>query len=120
MLNIFVFLCGYGFVLELIVDNVDYMFDFVFLCFNIFDISFVLMRVLMMMIRLMGLKLVLFLEDMVQVVFVVLDNYYGYFVFVEGLFDVLGEVVMQGVKLDVLFFVGGDSEFVVDYKKRGY
>ncbi|KAK4661514.1 uncharacterized protein QC763_705120 [Podospora pseudopauciseta] len=119
-LNILASSCGYGSVSELIVDNADYMLDSVSLRLNTFDISPASTRVLTMMIRLTGPKLVPFLEDTVQAVFAALDNYHGYPVFVEGLFDVLGEVVAQGVKSDVLLLAGSDSEPAVDHKKRGY
>ncbi|CAK7236751.1 hypothetical protein SEUCBS140593_009726 [Sporothrix eucalyptigena] len=91
--------CGYvnGGVSELIIDNVDYMLNSVSLRLNTFDISPASTRVLTMMIRLAGPRLLPYLDDVVAAIFAALDNYHGYPLFVENLFSVLGEVVRQSV-----------------------
>ncbi|ERS99089.1 hypothetical protein HMPREF1624_04285 [Sporothrix schenckii ATCC 58251] len=90
--------CGYDSVSALIVDNVDYMLNSVSLRLNTFDISPASTRVLTMMIRLAGARLVPYLDDVVAAIFAALDNYHGYPLFVENLFSVLSEVVQQSVQ----------------------
>ena len=99
-LNSIAMSCGYGDggVSALIIDNVDYMLNSVSLRLNTFDISPASTRVLTMMIRLAGPRLVPYLDDVVAAIFAALDNYHGYPLFVENLFSVLGEVVRQSVK----------------------
>lgn len=109
--------CGYGSVSELVIDNVDYMVNSVSLRLNQFDISPASTKVLTMMIRLTGPKLLPFLDDVVAGIFAALDNYHGYTTFVESLFGVLSEVVEQGVKADRLLIADGQAK-VVNHKKR--
>ncbi|KAK3357362.1 armadillo-type protein [Lasiosphaeria hispida] len=116
-LNIIAPSCGYDSVSELIVDNADYMVNSVSLRLNTFDISPASTKVLTMMIRLTGPKLIPFLDDVVAAIFAALDNYHGYPVFVENLFSVLSEVVTQGVRSDMLLLEGANSQ-AVDHKKR--
>jgi TELO2-interacting protein 1 len=94
--------CGYGNVADLVIENVDYMLNSVSLRLNTFDISPASTRVLRMMIRLTGPRLVPFLDDVVASIFGALDNYHGYTVLVENLFIVLVEIVNQGAKSDML------------------
>lgn len=109
--------CGYGSVSELIIDNVDYMVNSVSLRLNQFDISPASTKVLTMMIRLTGPKLLPFLDDVVAGIFAALDNYHGYTTFVESLFGVLSEVVEQGVQSDRLLIADGQAK-AVNHKKR--
>ncbi|EFX03985.1 heat repeat protein [Grosmannia clavigera kw1407] len=102
--------CGYTSVSELIIDNVDYMLNSVSLRLNTFDISPASTKVLTMMIRLAGPRLVPYLDDAVAAIFAALDNYHGYPLFVESLFSVLGEVVQQSVKSDTLLLESVPSE----------
>lgn len=88
--------------------NVDYVVNFVFLRLNFFDILFVSIVVLIMMVWLLGLCLVLFFDDVVELIFVVLENYYGYILFVESLFLVLNEIVGLVVKVDRIFLISFD------------
>ncbi|KAK4194739.1 armadillo-type protein [Triangularia verruculosa] len=119
-LNILATSCGYDSVSELIVDNADYMLNSVSLRLNTFDISPASTRVLTMMIRLTGPKLVPFLDDTVQAIFAALDNYHGYPVFVESLFSVLSEIVTQGVKSDLLLPSSTTTKPTIDHKKKSY
>lgn len=109
--------CGYGSVSELIIDNADYMVNSISLRLNTFDISPASTRVLTMMIRLTGPKLIPFLDDVVAAIFAALDNYHGYPLFVESLFAVLSEVVGQGVKSDTLL-IEEDRSKRIDHKKK--
>lgn len=109
--------CGYDNVSELIIDNVDYMVNSVSLRLNQFDISPASTKVLTMMIRLTGPRLLPFLDDVVAGIFGALDNYHGYTAFVESLFGVLSEVVNQGVISDRLLIETGKPQST-DHKKR--
>ncbi|TGO58836.1 hypothetical protein BOTNAR_0174g00280 [Botryotinia narcissicola] len=95
-LNILAQACGYPSTRELIVENVDYMVNAISLRLNTFDISPQTPQVLIMMIRLTGPSLLLYLDDMVSSIFAALDNFHGYQGLVEGLFAVLGEIVETG------------------------
>ncbi|KAK4169475.1 armadillo-type protein [Cladorrhinum sp. PSN259] len=117
-LNLVAASCGYNNVSDLIVDNADYMVNSVSLRLNTFDISPASTKVLTMMIRLTGPKLIPFLDDVVAAIFAALDNYHGYPLFVEGLFSVLSEVVTQGVKSDMLLIEDSSKSTVTNYKKR--
>lgn len=116
-LNSLAISCGYRSVSELIIDNVDYMVNSVSLRLNQFDISPSSTKVLIMMIRLTGPRLLPFLDDVVAGIFAALDNYHGYTAFVESLFGVLSEVVEQGVKSDKLLIENGNSR-AVDHRKQ--
>ncbi|KAK1595266.1 HEAT repeat protein [Colletotrichum navitas] len=105
-LNILAVSCGYTSVSELIIENVDYMINSISLRLNTFDISPASTKVLIMMTRLTGPRLLPYLDDVVASVFAALDNYHGYPVFVESLFSVLKEIVNQGVKSDKLLLEG--------------
>ena len=116
-LNTIASACHYTSVSELIVDNVDYMVNSVALRLNTLDISPTSTKVLTMMIRLAGPRLIPFLDDVVESIFVALDNYHGYPAFVESLFAVLKEAVDQGVRSDMLL-LENQQRSSVDHKKR--
>ena len=116
-LNIIAASCGYESVSDLIVDNADYMVNSISLRLNTFDISPASTKVLAMVIRLTGPRLIPFLDDVVAAIFAALDNYHGYPVFVESLFSVLTEVVTQGVKSDMLLLEDADTK-AIDHRKR--
>ncbi|KAL2133402.1 hypothetical protein VTI74DRAFT_2445 [Chaetomium olivicolor] len=116
-LNIIAASCGYKGVSDLIVDNADYMVNSISLRLNTFDISPASTKVLTMVIRMTGPRLIPFLDDVVAAIFAALDNYHGYPVFVESLFSVLSEVVAQSVKSDKLLLADANSR-PVDHKKR--
>lgn len=116
-LNCLAAYCGYESVSELIIDNVDYMVNSVSLRLNQFDISPASTKVLTMMIRLTGPRLLPFLDDVVAGIFGALENYHGYAAFVESLFGVLSEVVEQGVKSDRLLLESGKPQSI-NHRKR--
>ncbi|ESZ92635.1 hypothetical protein SBOR_6969 [Sclerotinia borealis F-4128] len=97
-LNVLANACGYPSTRELIVENVDYMVNAISLRLNTFDISPQAPQVLIMMIRLTGPSLLLYLDDVVSSIFAALDNFHGYQGLVEGLFAVLGEIVETGAQ----------------------
>lgn len=101
-LNITSASCGYLNTSELIVDNVDYMVNAISLRLNTFDISTQAPQVLVMMIRLTGPSLLLYLDDVVDSIFAALDNFHGYHRLVDVLFSVLGEIVSVGSKSTLL------------------
>lgn len=117
-LNILAASCGYESVSDLMVDNADYMVNSISLRLNTFDISPASTKVLTMVIRLTGPRLIPFLDDVVAAIFAALDNYHGYPAFVESLFSVLSEVVAQGVKSNALLLEDADSKAVDHRKKR--
>lgn len=97
-LNIVSKSCGYANASRLIVDNVDYMVNAISLRLNTFDISPQAPQVLVMLIRLTGPSLLLYLDDVVESIFAALDNFHGYQALVDVLFSVLGEIVSVGSK----------------------
>lgn len=109
--------CGYGTVSELIIGNADYMVNSVSLLLNSLSISPAATKVLMMMIRLSGPRIVPYLDDVVAAIFAALDSYHGYPAFVDALFGALKEVVEQGVKSNALLIEGGGVS-KVDHLKR--
>ncbi|KAJ6787108.1 hypothetical protein PWT90_09881 [Aphanocladium album] len=110
-LNIVASASNYDSVSDLIVGNVDYMVSSVALRLNTLDISPASTQVLTMMIRLAGPRLIPFLDDVVESIFAALDNYHGYPLFVESLFDVLKEIVDQGAKTE-------SSRLLKDHEKK--
>ncbi|KAK8041885.1 hypothetical protein PG993_006408 [Apiospora rasikravindrae] len=110
--------CGYPNVADLVIDNVDYMLNSISLRLNTFDISPASTQVLKMMINLTGPKLVPFLGDVVDSIFAALDNYHGYPLFVENLFNVLAEIVVQGSKSNILLLEDASRPKLDHRKKR--
>lgn len=90
--------CGYTNASELIIKNVDYLVNAISLRLNTFDISPQAPQVLVMMIRLTGPSLLLYLDDVVSSIFAALDNFHGYARLVEVLFSVLSEIVTVGAQ----------------------
>jgi hypothetical protein len=101
-LSIFTSACGYASTRDTIVDNVDYLTNAVALKLNAFDVSPQAPQVLLMMIRLAGPSLLPYLEDTVESIFAALEDYHGYSVLVELLFQVLSAVADEGVKVPQL------------------
>ncbi|OAA38593.1 HEAT repeat protein [Metarhizium rileyi] len=94
-LNSIALACEYPSVSGLIIDNVDYMVNSVAIRLNSLDISPASTQVLTMMIRLSGPKLIPYLNDVVESIFAVLENYHGYTLLAENLFSILKEIVDQ-------------------------
>lgn len=117
-LNILATCCDYASVSELVIENVDYMVNSISLRMNTLDITPASTKVLIMMARLTGPRLIPYLDDVVASIFAALDNYHGYPVFVESLFAVLREVVDQGVRSDRLLLEGRENGPSTHRKKR--
>lgn len=109
--------CGYGTVSELIIGNADYMVNSVSLLLNSLSISPAATKVLVMMIRLSGPRIVPYLDDVTAAIFSALDSYHGYPAFVDALFSALKEVVDQGVQSSALLLEGRE-EPKIDHRKR--
>lgn len=101
-LNLLSKACGYKSASDMIIGNADYMVNAISLRLNTFDISPSAPQVLVMMIRLTGPSLLLYLDDVVGSIFAALENFHGYPALVESLFSVLGEIVSVGAKSDLL------------------
>lgn len=111
-LNIFSTACGYTSVKQLIVDNVDYLTNAVALKLNAFDVSPQAPQVLLMMVRLAGPSLLPYLEDTIDSIFAALENYHGYPLLVELLFQVLSVVADEGARAPLLAITNGGVNFV--------
>ncbi|KAF8545410.1 armadillo-type protein [Trichophaea hybrida] len=92
--------CEYSSAKELLLDNVDYMVNAVSLKLNIFDLSPQAPVVLNMMLKLVGPKLVPYLDDLVVSIFSILDGFHEYEKLCEELFMVLGAIVEESSKRD--------------------
>ncbi|GAM87353.1 hypothetical protein ANO11243_053770 [Dothideomycetidae sp. 11243] len=97
-LNIITNACGFKDVKELIVANADYLVNAVALRLNSFDVSPQGPQALLMMVKLAGPNLIPYLEDTVESIFAVLEDYHGYTTLVELLFSVLNAIGEQGVQ----------------------
>lgn len=115
-LNTFSSACGYASVEQLIVENVDYLTNAVALKLNAFDVSPQAPQVLLMMVKLSGPSLLPYLEDTIDSIFAALENYHGYPLLVELLFQVLSVVAEEGVRTPQLAITVADDAFekVVD------
>lgn len=107
-LNIFSTACKYASVKQLIVENVDYLTNAVALKLNAFDISPQAPQVLLMMVKLSGPSLLPYLEDTIESIFAALENYHGYPLLVELLFQVLSVVAKEGTRTPQLAIAAGD------------
>ncbi|OAA76248.1 HEAT repeat protein [Akanthomyces lecanii RCEF 1005] len=117
-LNIVASASKYDSVSDLIVGNVDYMVSSVALRLNTLDISPASTQVLTMMIRLAGPRLIPFLDDVVESIFAALDNYHGYPMFVENLFDVLKEIVDQAAMTESTRLLKDHERKEIQHKKQ--
>lgn len=96
---------------DLIVENVDYLTNAVALKLNAFDVSPQAPQVLLMMIRLSWSSLLPYLEDTIDSVFAALENYHGYPLLVELLFQVLSVVAEEATRTPQLAIVAAKDEF---------
>ncbi|KAK2846385.1 hypothetical protein FQN49_005778, partial [Arthroderma sp. PD_2] len=109
-LNIITASCNYPDASTLVIENVDYLINSVALKLNTFDISPQAPRVLLMMIKLCGSRLIPHLDDVIGSIFAVVDAFHGYPKLVELLFSVLGAIVDEGAKKPTpLAILGGDD-----------
>lgn len=115
-LNIISQSCGYNSPSDLIIDNVDYMVNAISLQLNSFSIAPQAPQVLVMLIRLTGPSLILYLDDLIKTIFAALENYHGYQYLVDVLFSVLMEIVSVGSKSAQLRIANG--ELTLDHCKK--
>lgn len=97
-LNIIATSCGYQSSSDLVIENVDYLVNSVALKFNTFDISPQTPRVILMMIKLCGPRLIPYLDDLIESVFSALASFHGYPRLVESLCTVLHAIVAEARK----------------------
>jgi len=109
-LNIVAQNCGYSSSSTIVVENADYLVNDVALRLNAFDISPQAPKVLTVMVRLAGPRLLPYLDDVIEAVFVALENFHGYPRLVEMLFGALKVVVEEGVKAPALAIEDGKRE----------
>lgn len=119
-LNIVAESCGYASTGEMVVENADYLTNAVAIKLNTFDISPQAPLVLNMMIRLVGPKLLPFLDDLVSSIFASLEYYHGYPKLVELLFSVLKTMAEEGAKSSQLQITTGDETAKQDKEALKY
>ncbi|EMR10011.1 hypothetical protein PNEG_01767 [Pneumocystis murina B123] len=85
--------CEYDSIQDLLIGNVDYLINAINLKLNTFDVFPTGPVVLIILLRLVGPTMVPYLEDVVDSVFAILDNYHGYSNLVSVFFSFLNEVV---------------------------
>jgi len=117
-LSILTAACGYSSTAALITENVDYLTNAVALKLNAFDVSPQAPQVLLMMLRLAGPSLVPYIEDTVESIFAMLEDYHGYPLLVEVLFKVLHVMAEEGVKAPQLAIGEGKKREVVGITKE--
>lgn len=118
-LNEFASACQYESVADLIVGNVDYMVNSVAARLNMADISPASTQVLSMMIKLTGPRLIPYLDDVLESIFSALSVYNGYTSFVEGMFSVLKEIVIQASQKENRLLTERERAAVDHTKKPG-
>jgi TELO2-interacting protein 1 len=87
--------CSYNSVGEMLIDNADYLINSVGMKLNSFDITPQAPRVLLMMLRLCGARIIPQMDDLIGSIFSALDNYHGYPALVDDLFKVLQALVRE-------------------------
>jgi hypothetical protein len=118
-LNILSTSCAYPSTSDLVIDNVDYLVNAVALRLNMFEVSPQAPMVLMMMVRLAGGRLLPYLDDTVEAVFVALESFHGYPRLVDLLFRCLKVIVEEGARADVLAITEGEKEGRKTIGRRG-
>ncbi|KAF3480469.1 HEAT repeat protein [Arthroderma uncinatum] len=117
-LNIVTASCNYPDASTLVIENVDYLINSVALKLNTFDISPQAPRVLLMMIKLCGSRLISHLDDVIGSIFAVLDAFHGYPKLVELLFGVLGAIVDEGAKKPTFLAISSGDEGTLHQRPR--
>ena len=101
-LNVLAKSCGYTDAKDLLVSNVDYLVNAVSIKINSFDIAPQAPQVLMMMVKLCGPTLLPFLDDLVDGIFHAIECFHEYTKLTTLLFNVLGAIIDEGVKVSPL------------------
>ncbi|KAL2800185.1 armadillo-type protein [Aspergillus keveii] len=120
-LNILTQACGYSDTSAMIIENVDYLVNSVALKLNTFDVSPYPPQVLLMMVKLCGVRLVPYLDDLVDSIFGILDLYHGYPRLVELMFKTLTAIVDESTKNPALLAIeNGSNGAAPDHLKKKY
>lgn len=85
--------CEYTSVRELLVENSDYILDTLSIKLNTLDFSPQGPVILSTLIKLSGIRIIPYLDDVIGSLFVILDNYHGYNMITNGVFQALESVV---------------------------
>jgi hypothetical protein len=112
--------CKYEDTSTMIIENVDYLVNSVGLKLNTFDVSPYPPQVLFMMVKLCGVRLIPYLDDLVDSMFGILDMYHGYPRLVETMFKTLAAIVEEGTKAPSLLAITNGEAKAVDHRKRQY
>ncbi|KAE8383405.1 armadillo-type protein [Aspergillus bertholletiae] len=112
--------CSYESTSAMVIENVDYLVNSVALKLNTFDVSPYPPQVLFMMVKLCGVRLIPYLDDLVDSIFGILDMYHGYPKLVEMMFKTLAAIVEEGTKSPSFLAIGDgkDSECAGHRKKQ--
>lgn len=86
---------GYRNIQSLLVENADYLVDEVSVKLNLLDFSPQTPVILSTLVKLGGDKLILYMDDLVTSIFVILDNYHQYTKLVGGMFNVFRTLVQE-------------------------
>ncbi|GLA78442.1 hypothetical protein AtubIFM55763_011172 [Aspergillus tubingensis] len=119
-LNILTTACNYGDASTMIVENVDYLVNSVALKLNTFDVSPYPPQVLLMMVKLSGVRLIPYLDDLVDSIFSILDMYHGYPKLVEMMFRTLAAIVEEGTKSPSFLAIDNGKDSNIDHHKKPY
>ena len=106
-LNNLALACQYTSAQDLVMSNVDYLINGIGIRLNAFDVSPQAPRVLMMLCKLVGPKVLVYLGDLAESVFEALEAFHGYPGLVGLLFQVLGTVIEEGVRAKAV--TGGEK-----------
>ena len=102
--------CRYDSTSDMLIDNVDYLINSVALRLNSFDISPQAPKVILMMLKLCGARIVPYLDDIIGSIFSALDNFHGYPSLTELLFRVLKGVVDEVKSRPGFLITNGTTE----------
>ncbi|KAH8434107.1 uncharacterized protein LDX57_011745 [Aspergillus melleus] len=119
-LNILTTSCKYESTSTMIIDNVDYLVNSIALKLNTFDVSPYPPQVLFMMVKLCGVRLIPYLDDLVDSIFGILDLYHGYPKLVEIMFKTLAAIVEEGTRNPMFLAIENGEGKSVDHRKEHY
>uniref|UniRef100_A0A060SYM3 ARAD1C02332p n=1 Tax=Blastobotrys adeninivorans TaxID=409370 RepID=A0A060SYM3_BLAAD len=103
--------CGYPDVRALLIDNADYLVDGISIKLKSLDISPQSPIILSSLIRLAGPGITKYLDDLVTVLFELLDNFHGYSSLTEGIFQVFSAIVDETHKGFATKLIADKDEF---------
>lgn len=87
--------CNYESLTDLLVSNADYLIDAISIRFSTLEISPQSTGVLMVLIKLAGASLSPYIDDVIDTMFVILDDYHGYNKLVDNFFIIFKELIEQ-------------------------